>query len=293
MNESSKHSIYAAWRRAMDKIPDFPDFAPIDMPLRPELEAFTKNFPAYSDFNFVSLYSWNTANDMSASWLHSNLVLECSDYTSADTYYSFMGDAAIDKTARQLLEYAAGKGYAPELKFVPEVCAQTLLDKPEYIVTEDPDNHDYLLSVPELAVLKGNRHSHTREAVNRFLRDHREAASFTECNLHDPTIHEQLYTIFHTREAVKTNDSAKELLALERSLHHVADTALRGFGVFIADELQAFITCEQLDTTTAIAHFSKANTAIKGIYQYLMHQLGKTLDTEHMQTLNIEQDLGD
>jgi hypothetical protein len=279
----------------MSAIPSFPAFRPVDQELQLEITSFANRFPSYSDFNFVSLYSWNTENDMSVSWLNDNLVLECRDYTSSDTFYSFMGSGAIEETARTLLQQASQKGHCPELRLVPEMSVQSLVAHPEFEIVEDPDNYDYLLSVADLVSLAGSRNKHTRELVNRFLRDYGETASFHECDINDSLLVERLQTLFQIREAatgVDREDSQKELAAFERSLKSQNHAALRIFGISVEGQLQALIVYEQISETVGLAHFCKANTAIRGIYQYMWHALGKVLHDEGTKIINIEQDLG-
>lgn len=276
----------------MVAVPHFPEFRPVEAGMQPEITAFTGQFPSYSDFNFASLYSWNTDNDMSVSWLNGNLALECKDYVADDTFYSFLGNAAVAATAHSLLGEAESQGRHPELRLVPAEAAGVLADSHDFKVVEDPDQHDYLLSVPELAALRGRRHSHTRQAVNSFQRGYGELASFREGDISDGEMHHKLYGIFQGREAAKGADAHKELVAFERSLGQQALGNLRVFSAYVGEEPQAFITYEQLDSTTGIAHFSKANMQFKGIFQYLMQSLGQTLQTEGIGILNIEQDLG-
>jgi uncharacterized protein len=267
-------------------IPGFPQFCKIDESLQADITAFVNQFPTYSDFNFVSLYCWNTDDNMSASWLNGNLVIRGEDYVTGEIFYSFIGGNRVVETAKKLLEHT------PELSFIPESCAQEMISCTDLEVTEDPVDHDYLLSVSELAALKGNRHAHTREAVNRFMRNNAESASFGECDLQDKEVQRQLYKIAEARANLKLGHSTKESEAFRRSFNAPIVNALRGFCVYIHGKAEGFIICEIQDDGKAIAHFSKANTAFAGIYQYQMYHLAKKLLEMGISELNIEQDLG-
>jgi hypothetical protein len=173
--------------------------------------------------------------------------------------------------------------------------ARPLVTHPEFEIIEDPDNHDYLLSVNDLASLEGSRNKHTRELVNRFLRDYGETASFRECDVSDPPLVERLHALFRIREAatgIDHEECQKELTAFQRSLKQQINTSLRTFGIFVEEQLQALLVYEQISASEGLAHFCKANTAIRGIYQYMWHALGKTLQAEGVTIINIEQDLG-
>jgi hypothetical protein len=203
-----------------------------------------------------------------------------------------MGNTALRETAKVLLETAKMQSDATvELHLIPEMTAESLQVHGEFQITEDPDHHDYLISTERLTTLSGGPQAHTRELVNRFRREH-QTARFEQCSLEDPSIRASLDTVFYIRENHKGSVNQKELAAFKRSLQPLVSDNQQLFGVFIEDNLQAFISCEQIDDTVSIAHFSKANTDYRGIYQYLIHSLSQTLHMQQVQTLNMEQDLG-
>lgn len=55
-------------------IPTFPEFKPIEITDKEEVENFTKNYPPYSDFNFISLFCWDVDGKRRLSWLNGNWV---------------------------------------------------------------------------------------------------------------------------------------------------------------------------------------------------------------------------
>lgn len=56
-------------------IPEFPEFKKLELSDEEKIEKITKKFPPYSDFNFVSMWSWNIYNTVTISQLKKNLVV--------------------------------------------------------------------------------------------------------------------------------------------------------------------------------------------------------------------------
>ena len=45
-------------------LPEFPQFKKLELSDKEEVEKFTSKFPPYSDFNFVSMWSWDIKGEM-------------------------------------------------------------------------------------------------------------------------------------------------------------------------------------------------------------------------------------
>ena len=80
-------------------IPEFPEFKKLELSDKEDVEAFTKKFPPYSDFNFVSMWSWDIKGEMRLSILNGNLVVRFTDYITGDPFYSFLGNNKTNETA--------------------------------------------------------------------------------------------------------------------------------------------------------------------------------------------------
>src|SRR6185369_3066931 len=102
-------------------IPQFPKFKPIELSDKEEVEGFNDKFPPYSDFNFISRWSWNLKGEMKLSILNENLVVHFTDYLSGDSFYSFLGDKKVDETASALLDFSVKKKFRSKLHLIPEV----------------------------------------------------------------------------------------------------------------------------------------------------------------------------
>ena len=90
-------------------ITQFPDFKPLELFDKKYIETFTVQFPPYSDFNFTSIWAWNTNDKFQISNLNGNLVVLFYDYVSNNPFFSFIGSNKIEDTAARILEYSINK----------------------------------------------------------------------------------------------------------------------------------------------------------------------------------------
>ena len=108
-------------------IPSFPSFKRLELSDRPEVEALLQPHPPYSDFNFASLWCYDTRGLSRLSMLHGNLVVQISDYLTGEPALSFLGVQRVADTAGALLDHAAKHQLCPTLRLVPEMAAAPLM----------------------------------------------------------------------------------------------------------------------------------------------------------------------
>src|SRR3989344_7269778 len=168
LDESRHRGIYTEPKTNM--IPQFPNFKHVEIADREAVEAHTHRFDPYSDFNFTSLWAWDTSNERMISELNGNLVVKFTDYSTHKPFLSFLGENDTEHTARTLIYYCKAEGLPTTLKLMPEVSVKNI--RPSVLrIEEDRDNFDYVYSIPALALLKGNKYMSKRGRVNKFRRD--------------------------------------------------------------------------------------------------------------------------
>ncbi len=277
----------------MASIPEFPVYARVDMSVKSQIGEHTDRYPPYSDFNFVSILSWDTTDSAQVSTLNGNLVLRLPDYTDGVELFSFLGNTEVDATVAALLDAAEQQTSRRELRLVPEIGVLALESSGLFKVTEDPSSHDYVLSLSAIAEKYGSQFRNMRREIKTFKANYGNMTVFRELNVADPLIQAKIIGVFLAREALKSdNDSESELTALTRLFAHADRLELASYGLEIKNELKAFIVCEKLKDAWCVGHFWKADTASKGIYRYLMHAVAEKLVAEGYDHMNIEQDLG-
>ena len=101
-------------------LPVFPNFKNLEISDKEDIEYITHQFPPYSDFNFVSLWAWNTQGKIEISQLNNNLVVKFQDYLDNNYFYSFIGMHDVLTSIEKLLSASKAKGFGEELKLIPE-----------------------------------------------------------------------------------------------------------------------------------------------------------------------------
>ncbi len=101
-------------------LPEFPNFKKLELTDKEDVEKITSKFPPYSDFNFISMWSWDTKGEMRISQLNNNFVVRFTDYLTGEPFYSFLGDNKVNETAEALLELSKKEKVMPKLQLLPE-----------------------------------------------------------------------------------------------------------------------------------------------------------------------------
>lgn len=276
-------------------IPKFPIFKKLTIQDKDVIEAFVRQYPPYSDYNFVSLWCYNTKDSIEISMLNENLVVKFLDYFGIEHFYSFLGSKKTEQTIITLLNYSQRNNAAKELILIPEI--NLISDKKvfeNFLVTEDEDNFDYILSADSLSKLSGNKFGPKRNFVNRFTKNYPKA-TVSIFDLNDPDIQaqmEKLFSIWEKQTNKNSSETENELTAIRRLLKSASNFSLVCTGIFMEGELIAFSIDEVLKDNYAIIHFEKADTSYIGIFQYLKQQAAKHLNQLGCRYINYEQDLG-
>ncbi len=277
------------------QVPDFPKFQKLHLDQQKNIETYVSKYPPYSDYNFTSLWTYNTEEIIETSLLNNNLVVKFQDYITNDPFFSLLGTNQIVKTADQLLALSMSEGFKPLLKLVPEVVIRNNDDlQRRFNVQEDTDNHDYILSTEELARLVGGKYYDKRNLINRFWKNYPKA-EVRELNLIDIKTQAEMNSLFlHWAEQAKRSkdDIATEWKAIERLLQSLDYFKIYGIGIFNENKLIGFSTHETSHDKYGIVSFQKADRSFDGVYSVLTQEIAKHLNGLGYQYINFEQDLG-
>lgn len=276
-------------------IPIFPKFKKIITEDRKDIELFTHKYEPYSDFNFTSLWSWNTNSERMISELNGNLVVLFTDYETNELFLSFLGNNKRAQTAYELIHYAEILKISPILNFVPEESIGEINDN-SLQIEEDGDNFDYIYSITELALLKGIKYKEKRHLANRFSRDYPDA-SFEVVKFNNLKVAKLIHSVFENWKNKKTLDkktynSDCEEITINRLLDTAKYHELIVSSVSIKNKMIGFSIDEILPKNYAISHFFKADNSHKGIYDFLNRKVAEYLASQGITLWNWEQDLG-
>ena len=272
-------------------IPEFPTFKKLELSDRDAICAITDHFPPYSDYDFLSLWSWDTRESTEVAILNNNLVVRFGDYLSGELFYSFIGKNNVTDTALILLEHAESVGVKTALCLIPEAVAIEL-EQFRFDIEEDRDQFDYIYTlanhIPYLgSSLKNVRNS--REAFYRRTPGHIPSI----LDLHSEKIkNEILVLLTKWQDGKGALGIENEPAALRRFLStKYADDTLC-IGIHYKGELVGFAIDTLLPNKFANCLFAKADVSLYGVYSVLMYENARILTSKDYQFLNFEQDLG-
>lgn len=276
-------------------IPEFPLFKKIELSDKHDIEKITSQYPPYSDFNFVSMWCWNTKEQLKISQLYGNLIIYFTDYITDEPFCSFLGNNKITETIRKLHEYCKNNKIKPDLSLIPEHSISELLQE-DVKIYEDIDNFDYVYDLNKIQSYTGSQFSQKRNKVKVFLKKINNPI-IKILDLKDHNIKKQILTLneyWYTKKTTKDlNFKIKnELLATERFFSGNFKESL-AIGLFQNDKLIGYSIYSILSYCNyATSHFCKADTSYTGIYDYLIQESAKILFSKNCNFLNYEQDLG-
>jgi len=275
-------------------LPSFPNFKQLTIDDKKDIEEFVSLYPPYSDYNLISLFTWNSTLSAEVCLLNGNLVAKFADYTSDDSFFSFLGTQNSARTVETLLNYSSEIGLKPVLKLVPEVSVNSDESlKSKFHILEDRDNFDYIFSIPKLVQLDGGNFAAKRNFIKRFKESHPASVQLIEIT--EERTRKEMLELFHLWRTNKnhTLEHVKyELSAISKLLEYYHSIKVLCVGIFIDSKMVAFSINEVLPAGYAINLFEKANTHYIGIFPFLRHEVAKILEKQGCQFLNFEQDLG-
>lgn len=275
-------------------LPVFPSFEKLELRHKSFFDLHTQYFPPYSDFNFVSLWSYNTKGNL-VSLLNNNLVIKLSDYITDKPIFSFLGNNKVLDTVSTLMKLIKGEKLEPTIHLVPEdsIKDEKTIQK-KYDVKESRDHFDYIMSTDNMTSLLGGQFHTHRNMISKFKRTTTDI-ELKELDLDEENIKEQILDLSYlwgkrknkTDKEISTELTAiKNLLSVSNSFH------LTNLGLYVEGKLEAYYIAEIVHGNYAIGHFRKANTAYPGIFTFMDHEMAKTLQIKGCKYLNYEQDLG-
>ncbi len=275
-------------------IPEFPKFKAVELSDRDDVEKITHKHPPYSDFNFVSMWSWDIKGEMLISLLNENLVVRFTDYITGKPFYSFLGTNKVNETAQELIELSHKEGLKTELKLVPEETIKEI-NSSLFKASEERDHFDYIYSIPELKDMAGGKFARKRNQVSVFIKNHPEAHAET-LDLKNKSIQGEIVNLsFEWMKKKKEQEGifeSHEEVAVSRLLLAVDACNLVGVGVFMKEKMIGFIIDELAQGENVVAHGSKTDKTYVGVNSFLIKKNAEALSLLNKLIFNYEQDLG-
>ncbi len=277
-------------------IPTFPKFKKITLEDKKEIEKIVSKLPPYSDFNFVSMWSWDIDNKISISKLNDNLVVLFTDYISGEPFLSFIGNKKPNKTSRALIEYSKKKYGKSYLKLLPEHVTKKLTSR-SFNISNDLDSRDYIYRLSDMAKMDTWRgtssHKKLSKGIRRFMRSNSDI-SIRQDPLQkvDPKKYYQVYKNWAYAKKLKNHLDSNEFKAFQR-IFKIKDNRLRIITLKVKGKIVGFSIFELLNKRYALSHFAKGDTSHhSAVYNILNWQEARILYSSGIRYYNWEQDLG-
>lgn len=265
------------------------------------IQNFVNKYEPYSDFNFISLYSWSLHSQIAYAMADDAIFLSLPDYITQQKIYSFLSYANPEKNLDLLLSWMRSNSLQPKLDLLPEFMKHRLemhlsALSADYTIADNRDAYDYVISPAKVAEALGAEYSDLRYKISKFDRLHGEKISsvdFDPRNPEDVRRASRLANRWAERKKARNELYEDELYAFNRFLLAAQYTDSMLYTAYEMDgELVGLASIEVVNESYAVGHFLKSDVSVSGIYYKLVHDMCRQLRELGVRYLNIEQDLG-
>ncbi|HRU39023.1 MAG TPA: phosphatidylglycerol lysyltransferase domain-containing protein [Candidatus Goldiibacteriota bacterium] len=271
----------------MERIPVFPEFAPLQISHRQAIEGYYKeNPPEVSELNFTEMFVWRKQRNTSLTDCDGNICV-CLEKNGTTLFYPPLGKADKAAIVKKILGQAG-----PDTAFYgfTENEAQELSGA-GFSVKSDPDNADYVYRSEDLIKLAGRKYDGKRNHLKKFLENYE--FKFVEIT---PELIPELISFQRAWcEARACEDDLSlmhESRAVMEALENYPSLGVIGAAVLVKGKVQAFTIASELNADTAVVLFEKANPEYRGIYQFINREFCEKALSKYA-WINREQDAGD
>ena len=164
-----------------------------------------------------------------------------------------------------------------------------------FLIEEQPGFKDYVYLTEDLIHLRGNRFSKKRNLINQFTREYlrRNRVKVDEIRPEDVDECLQFLEFWCDQHACDTEQESSlacEKHAVITTLKNMDRLESKGIQVRVDGKICAFGIGSRLNQTTATLNFEKADSGIKGLYQFLDNECARRLFSE-FRYINKESDM--
>ena len=166
-----------------------------------------------------------------------------------------------------------------------------------FLISEQPDYHDYVFLTEDLAFLKGNKYSKKRNLINQFKRNYlienRVKIEPITLDVVDECLEflDEWCLERNCDAGGKEDDLACEKIAAINTLQNISLLEVKGLLLRIDEVPMAFGIAAHLTDQMATLQYEKAFARVKGLYQYFDSQCAKRL-FKNYKYINKESDMG-
>lgn len=265
-----------------------------------KIESFTAKFPPYSDFNFISLYSWSLHSQTSFYIDDEKFLLKLPDYSSQEFILSFMILKNFNKNFLEILDFLDREEITKKFDLLPEILVPQIRSffersNLDYVLKEDRGSFDYILNINKTVNAFGNEYKKYRQRLSRF---NREWSASVRPYAFDPQSESHIEKAEHLLKDWVVNKQPNNInyeyegLAFSRFLTIARHSDRLIFKAFENNsKLVGLSGYEIIDSNNAIGHFIKYDPGLQNMFFFLIDNICKDLQKRGINNINIEQDL--
>lgn len=204
----------------------------------------------------------------------------------------------MHKAIEFMVNYFKSEDYKIYLRAVTKEVVD-LLDEEypgKFNYIEERDYFDYIYDAESLRTLAGRKNQKKRNHLNYFIKEYEGRVNYKTLSKEDfNECIRVLKSWIKDKEAQNSDDEGidDEFIGIKKIFdnYDILKEDVKVGGVYIDGELQAFSIGEKINDNMAVIHIEKANSDIRGLYQYINQQflLNEFSDVEFV---NREEDLG-
>ena len=151
-----------------------------------------------------------------------------------------------------------------------------------FVLEEQREFEDYVYLTEDLIHLKGNRFSKKRNLIHQFSREYlrKDRVKVEEIlpgNVEECLQFLEIWCEQHDCDADQESNLACEKNAVITTLKNMARLESKGIRIRVDGRVSAFGIGSRLSGTTATLNFEKADSGIKGLYQFLDNECARRL----------------
>ena len=266
----------------------YPDFKKIGVEDKELFSLHLTKFETYSDFNLLSLLSWNSGGHNSYTLLSDNLVLKMKDYLTDGYIYSIIGETHLDESVNRLIKDVG------QLSMVPEIVVSEMENKSSLNITEDRDNFDYILSTEAISKLEGAQFKPLRKNVHGFL-DRYPNYEVRNLDLTQKVERDSIIKLTEDWCSSKNFDDkkcAEEVEIINNFINYSEHFNCVLMGLYVNNKFVAFTFNEIVTPEVAMGHFGLADNSYAHSSYFIEYETSKYFYSRGIPTLNHEQDTG-
>jgi uncharacterized protein len=173
------------------------------------------------------------------------------------------------------------------------------LNRPEleayFVLSEQQEFADYVYLTEDLIHLRGNKFSKKRNLIHQFSREYlrKDRVKVEEIlpeNVEECLQFLEIWCEQHNCDEEQESNLLCEKNAVTTTLKNMFPLESKGILVRVDGKVSAFGIGSPLNSTTAVLNFEKADSGIKGLYQFLDNECAKRLFSEFLY-INKESDM--